>query len=72
MPRVVLTEAQITRIALGQAVGCNYLTAPLPANATPGGDEEFALVNAAGDLLALGRLSTDAQAIKPAKVFISR
>ncbi len=72
MPRVVLTDVQIARIVRGQGVGCKYLADPLPANATPGGDEEFALVNPTGDLLALGRLSTDAQAIKPAKVFIQQ
>lgn len=67
MPRLTLDQPQITRIVRGQAVGCEYLPAAPPPDA-----DEFALVDAAGSLLALARLSSDGQAIKPTKVFISR
>lgn len=67
MPTITLGDAQIARIAMGQALAPEALPAP---PAPEGG--EIALVDANGNLLAVAKPSSDGSVIRPVKVFVAR
>src|SRR5262249_34080521 len=65
LPRIVLSDAQLSRFARGQAV----LLATQSGGET-GADTTIAVFDAAGQFVGIGRTGSDARLVHPVKVFI--